>query len=337
MSNSHTHVDTESWSPPDYTVDSDGKLVGASNDHHPNNWGRWGPLDQVGTVNYITPNIVAEAARLIRSGRTVSCAIPLDSSGPVYPGRAGVFHAFTYPGSDYVAGAPISRQLGQYHGTDDMLFMPLQGSTQWDGLAHAGFDNTLYNGFWIGTVAATSGARKCSIHNMKARLQGRGVLLDMISLKGVDRLEPGYAIKSADLEECANSHGVEIRSGDILIIRTGHVPHFYRLDDKAAFFSEGAPGLSVETVEWLHAKEIAAVAMDNLAIEVEPFEEPVTHPFPLHVRLIRDLGMTLGEIWWLEDLVEACKQEGRFEFFISAAPLNVTNAVGTPVNPVAIF
>jgi kynurenine formamidase len=327
----------EAWTPPDYRVDENGKIVGAVNARTPNNWGRWGPIDQMGTMNLITPDVIAHAATLIRTGRSVSCAVPLDNTGPVYPGRAGVFHAFTYAGSDYVAGAPIAHQLGSCHVTDDVLFMPLQGSTQWDGLAHVGTDNMLYNGFWVGTVAASSGARRCSIHHMKARMQGRGVLLDLVSHQNVERLMPGHAITVAELESCAKAEGLKFRAGDMLVIRTGHVPHFYTMPDKHAFFANGAPGLSITTADWMHAHDIAAVAMDNIAIEVEPFEQPCDHPFPLHGRLIRDLGMSLGEIWWLEDLAAACRDTGRYEFFLTAAPLNLTNAAGSPINPVAIF
>jgi len=325
------------WRPPDYRVDENGKVAGAVNHRQPNNWGRWGALDQVGTVNLITPQAVAYAAGLIRSGRTVSCAVPLDNTGPVYPGRSGIFHAFTISGADYVAGAPISHQLGTCHITDDVLFMPLQGSTQWDGLAHVGTDHMLYNGFWIGTVTSSAGAECCSIHAMKASMQGRGVLLDLLSHQSARRLMPGHAITTAELDACAAAQRVQIRSGDILLIRTGHVPYFYSLADKQSFFTGGAPGLSITTVDWLHTHEIAAVAMDNIAIEVEPFEQPCEHPFPLHQRLLRDLGLPLGEIWWLEDLAMACREAGRYEFFLSAAPLNVTNAAGSPINPIAIF
>ncbi len=340
MNTSPTHPmapDWPGWTPPDYSVDADGKVIGAVNDRQPNNWGRWGALDQIGTANFITAEVVAAAARLIRSGRAVSCAVPLDNTGPVYPGRAGVFHSFTLAGTDYVAGAPIAHRLGCCHITDDVLFMPLQGSTQWDGLAHVGVGTMLYNGFWIGTVSASAGARCCSIHLMKNRLQSRGVLLDLVAHLSVERLLPGHAITVRELEACAEAQGVEIRTGDILVIRTGHVPYYYTLADKTPFWTAGAPGLSIETANWLHAKQVAAVAMDNIAIEVEPFEQPCAQPFPLHGRLIRDFGMSLGEIWWLEDLAAACKEEGRYEFFLSAPPLNVTNAAGSPVNPIAIF
>lgn len=193
--------------------------------------------------------------------------------------------------------------------------MPLQGSTQWDSLAHIYHDDVMYNGFWMGNVEGFGGAGTCSIQNMKDSLTSRGVLLDLPRHLGQDRLEPGKPILAADLNSCADAQGVQIRRGDILTIRTGHVPWFYSLEDKSEFWSAGAPGLSITTVDWLHEKEIAAVAMDNVAIEVEPSEEPSDRIYPLHVRLIRDLGLTLGEVWWLEDLAAECEKEERWEFF----------------------
>jgi kynurenine formamidase len=325
------------WTAPAYRVDADGKVVGYVNDRQPNNWGRWGELDERGTVNFITPELVAAAARLVRTGQAISCAIPLDSRGPVHPSRPGVVHLYGYTGADFIAGSAAGQALPHFQGSDDYIFMPLQGSTQWDGIAHFFYRDTMYNGFWIGNVEALMGARRGSIHQLKDRLAGRGVLLDLPRHLGVDRLQQGHGITSAELDACAAAQGVEVRTGDLLLIRTGHVPWFYELADKSTFWNGGAPGLSIETVEWVHTREIAALAMDNVAIEVEPFEEPYEHVYPLHSRLIRDLGLTLGEVWWLEDLAAACAEEGRWEFFLSAAPLNVTNGSGSPLNPIAFL
>lgn len=326
----------ETWTPPAYTVDAHGKVVGAVNHRTPNNWGRWGELDERGTVNFITPEHVAAAASLVRFGRVVSCAVPLDSKGPVHPSRPGIMHFYGYTGSDFIAGSVFgSRTRSQ--ATDDYLLMPLQGSTQWDGLAHFGSDDLLYNGFWLGNVETYGGARRCSIHQLKETLVGRGVLLDLPRHHGVDRLLPGHAITPRELEECAAAQGVEIGTGDILLLRTGHVPWFYELEDKSEFWTAGAPGVGMSTVEWFHEREIAALAVDNIATEVEPFEDPESASYPVHARLIRDLGLTLGEIWWLEDLAAACAEEGRWEFLVSAPPLNITNASGSPVNPVAVL
>lgn len=325
------------WTPPEYTVDDDGKRVGYKNAAVPNNWGRWGDLDERGTTNFITPDTVVSAASLIRTGKTISCAIPLDAGGPVHPSRPSVVHFFGYNGADHLAGSQLQVAAPRFQGADDYIFMPLQGSTQWDGLAHIYHDDVMYNGFWMGNVEGFGGVGKCSIQRLKDTLTSRGVLLDLPRHLRQDRLEPGKPILSEDLDACAAAQGVEIRRGDILIIRTGHVPWFYSLEDKAEFWDAGAPGLSITTVDWLHDKQVAALAMDNVAIEVEPSEPPYDRAYPLHVRLIRDLGLTLGEVWWLEDLAAECEKEHRWEFFCCAPPMNVTNGAGSLLNPTAVF
>ena len=327
---------TPGWTPPNFSVDENGKVIGYKNERTPNNWGRWGELDQRGTTNFITPDKIRDAAKLIQTGQVISCAIPLDSTGPIHPTRSGIVHLYGYTGTDFVAGGEMARLYPNFQGTDDYIFMPIQGSTQWDGLAHFFYRDTMYNGFWIGMVEAFGGARRCGIHHQKSSLVGRGVLLDVAQHKGVDRLEPQYAIKAEDLDACIQAQGVEVRTGDILLIRTGHVPWYYTLRDKSEFWKVGAPGLSITTVDWIYQKEIAAVAIDNIAIEVEPFEEGWEHVYPLHARLIRDLGLTLGEVWDMEELSRACAEDGRYEFFLSAPPLNLTNASGSMVNPVVI-
>jgi kynurenine formamidase len=325
------------WSPPDYTVDEHGKIVGYVNERQPNNWGRWGELDQRGTANLITPEVVSAAAELIQTGEIISCAAPLDATGPVHPTRNGMTHFYAYTGADFIAGTEMREHFPNFQGTDDYLIMATQASTQWDGLSHFGYKDTLYNGFWMGNVEQYMGAKRCSIHQMKESLCGRGVFLDIARHKGVERLEQGYAITVDDLEACIEAEGVTIRSGDILIFRTGHLPWWYTLKTAERLsFWDGEPGLSITCVDWLHEKDIAAVAADNIALEVSPHEGEYEHVYPMHSRLIRDLGMTLGEIWNLEPLSRSCAKDGRYEFFVAAQPLNLTNASGTPLNPIVI-
>jgi kynurenine formamidase len=326
------------YKPPGYEVDERGKIIDYVNDRTPNNWGRWGEMDERGTMNFITPEMVQQAKDLIQDGRVISMAIPLDATGPVHPTRPGVQHYWGYTGADMIAGSAISAVYPKAQATDDYINMPLQASTQWDGLSHFAYADSLYNGFWLGNVETISGANRCSIHNMKESMCGRGVLLDVAKQKGVKRLEPGYAITPDDLDETAAAEGVEIREGDIMIVRTGHVPWYYELEagaEKLTFF-EGSPGISMACVEWIYDKSIAAIAMDNVAIEVEPIEEPYEHAYPVHARLIRDLGLSLGEIWNLDPIAEDCASDGRYEFFVAAQPLNLTNASGSPLNPIAI-
>lgn len=329
-----------SWTPPQYHVDANGKVVGYVNTRSPNNWGRWGELDEYGTTNFITPQMLVDAARLVKTGRPYSLAIPLDRWGPVHPARAGgVVHQFSWTGSDAVIGGQLTSSIpGGFQGSDDYIFMPLQGSTQWDALCHYSFDDCTYNGFWVANTESFAGARRLSISQQKDRLNGRGVLLDIAGHLGVTRLAPDFAITPAHLDACAEAQGVIVGTGDILLVRTGHLSWWYELamEDRAQFWAS-SPGLSITTAEWIYEHEIAALAADNGAVEVEPFEEPDAIYYPLHARLIRDLGLTLGELWWLDDLAAACRAEQRWEFFLCAAPLNVSNGAGTPLNPIAIL
>ena len=235
-----------------------------------------------------------------------------------------------------VSGSNLGRRFPGYQGSDDYLIMPIQGSTQWDGLAHIGSDDTIYNGFWLGNVEARFGAKRCGIDHLKESLVGRGVLLDLPRYFDVERLSPGHAITSDELSACAGFQGTQLARGDLVLIRTGHLPWYYELMSKDEFWRSAAPGLSADCAQWAADFEMAAIAMDNVGIEVEPFAEG-GQIYPLHVRLIRDLGLTLGEMWWLEELSEVCFEGGRYEFFLSAPPLRIVNGSGSMINPVAIF
>jgi kynurenine formamidase len=325
----------QGWEPPRYTVDENGKIRGLANQRSPNNWGRWGDLDQRGTANLITPEKIVQAAALIRTGEVISCAIPLHSSGPVHPSRPRVTHLFSYTGADFVAGSPggVEAFGPQFQGADDYVFMPLQGSTQWDGLAHFFVDDAMYNGFWMGNVDSFAGARRNAIGLLRESLVGRGVLLDVARQLDTDRIPEGHAITPGELDATCAAEGVEVAAGDILLIRTGHIPYYYQLKNKAEFWSRGAPGIGAACIEWLARKDVAALAVDNISVGVNPHEDDGPS---LHGRLITDLGLTIGEVWWLEELAESCARDGRYEFFISAPPLYVPDGVGSPINPVAI-
>jgi kynurenine formamidase len=302
----------------------------------PHNWGRWGDTDEIGTANYITPEMIVRAAGLIRKGMVFSCAIPLDERGPVYPGRLAPKHLMTISGADYAAGMRGfgSVPAGGIKFADDYIFMPLQASTQWDALSHAWYGDRLYNGVDEREVRGT-GARRLAIDKLHGHFVGRGVLLDLPrALDRGERLAPGYAIGAADLDRAVSAAGTRVGSGDILLIRTGHLSWFYTLKDKAEFW-KGAPGLGRSTVAWLHEREVAAVGIDTVAVEVQPAEEAGAQ-LPLHGQFIRDLGMTLGEMFLLDQLAADCAADGVHECFFVGQPLRITGAVGSPLNPLAI-
>jgi kynurenine formamidase len=239
-------------------------------------------------------------------------------------------------GADYAAGHPTFGTIpeGGMKFADDYMFAALQSSTQWDALSHAWYGDMLYNGVPETDVRST-GASRLGIDRLYQHFVGRGVLLDLPrAIRGGERLPQGYAISAADLERAVGFAGTDVRRGDILLMRTGHVPWFYTLKDKREFW-KGAPGLGRTTVEWLHAREVAAVAMDTAAIEVQPPED-AEQGLPLHGLLLRDLGLTLGELFDLEALAADCATDGVYEFLFVGQPLRIPGAVGSPINPLAI-
>ncbi len=295
------------------------------------NWSRWGADDQLGTLNFITGEARRNAAGLIRSGRTFDLSMPFDAIGPqrfgVTKGRFDPIHLMiSLPTeSDRPAGIAFA---------DDAIMMPLQCSSQWDSLAHAGYDGLLYNGVPMTEVTATDGALRNSIDKIVASPVGRGVLLDIPRLRGVGRLEPGDAIMAEELTAAATEQRVEIRSGDIVLVRSGWYQHVLA-EDYAGYMNPEVPGLDVSCCEWLAENEIAAVGSDTYCVERKPSGQPgVTHP--VHAVLIRDLGMTLGEMFNMEDLAADCAADGVWEFFFTGIPLKLAHCVGSPVSPVVI-
>jgi len=211
--------------------------------------------------------------------------------------------------------------------------MPLQCATQWDSLAHVYYDGQLYNGF-PATAITAAGAARNAIDRVGAGIVSRGVLLDVARLWGVDRVAPGVAIKPTDLDTAERAAGVRVGTGDVLLVRTGHLAVF-KVDRDREGYLRRTPGLGVACVEWLHARQVAAVATDTVAVEVIPWEDPAV-PLPLHLLCIRDMGLTLGEMFDLDALAADCARDGVWEFLFSAPPLKVSGGVGSPLNPLAV-
>jgi len=301
------------------------------------NWGRWGPDDELGTLNYVTPDTIAAAGRLVTRGKVFALGIPLQREGPQSGTRQrfNPIHAMFRDGGDAPkTDAEVAAAQG-YGGSDDWIVMPLQCVTQWDSLAHIFYQGKMWNGYDC-TLVTSTGAAKNSIDKTTSRLAGRGVLLDVARLKGVRSLQPGYAITVADLEAAALAQQVEVRRGDFLLIRTGHMTRYLDRKDWRGYDSDDFPGLSIHTAPWLHARQIAAIASDNYAVEVRPSELLPAFRNPFHVVAIPNMGLTLGEIFFLDELAADCAADGRWEFLLVAPPLPVTRAVGTPINPYAM-
>lgn len=302
----------------------------------PSNWGKWGPDDEVGSLNYLGPEQVLAAAGLIRSGKTFTLQRLIgDPKGdPVWPGRTPATRTQIMDESTWDADdAP--QFPGGLHYADDKIDAFLQGSTQYDALGHVWYGGQLYNGYDARTTVG--GMEVASVEPIAQRgVVGRAVLLDMARFRGKETLDSAETFTHEDMLACAEKQGVEIRPRDILLIRTNYLQRFFELGDK---FYEGfcEPGMvySPELVQWFADMEIPNLVTDTIANEV------TTDPnngvaLVLHNALMRNLGIAFTEICDLESLAADCAEDGTYEFFYAAAPLKVAKGSGSPVNPLAI-
>jgi kynurenine formamidase len=292
------------------------------------NWGRWGDDDEIGTINLITDDVVKAAAKEIKTGKRFALGIPMDEDGPqmgAIPGRDNPVREMI------MVDTPLTGDPSDFTTSDDKVTMGVQACTHWDGLGHVSYEGTLYNGVPSSVITA-AGATRLGIQNIRT-LVSRGVLLDVARAKGVDRLEGGYPITGADLDAAAAFGKVDVRAGDVILLRTGQMQLFLAGDREA--YGVPCAGPSLQSVEWFRDHDVAAVATDNIVFEVYPCERDDAM-LPVHLLHIVDMGMTQGQNWNMEDLSADCADDGRYTFFLDASPMPLTNAVGSPVNPVAI-
>ena len=302
------------------------------------NWGRWGEDDKLGALNLVGPEEVLRAVATVESGRTISCTLPLDQSGP----QRGLLrnnprNVMVATGTDHVSGAQdeLPAGLGPAYGfgrSDDMLIVPNQAGTAWDALSHVFWEGHMWNGRSAALVSS-HGAAVNGIEGYAGKMIMRGVLLDIARSKQVETLEPGYAISIEDLEAAAEFGGVEVMKGDAVLVRTGHLGA--RRGEWGDFAGGPTPGLSVHTAPWLHAKNIAAVATDTWALEVRPSELGVFQP--LHIIALVHIGLALGEMFDLDQLASSCAELNRYQFLLAAPTLPITGASGSPTPVIAVM
>ena len=295
------------------------------------NWGRWGPDDELGTLNYITPDKVAAAAALVQSGRSVSMAIPINKvAGPDNPNPAVHFMSLMHD-------LPVS-ESGLSFG---MCFLGMASHgdchTHVDALNHVAYRGQLYNGRPASELTSR-GSQWGDIAAYANGIVGRGVLLDAARHRRVDWLEPGEAVTRAELEAIEAAAGVRVGEGDILVFRTGH--HARRLalgpwNNEYAPAGEGKAGLHVDTIPWMHERRVAAFLPDGDGETVPSNVEGM--PYPIHPLQLTAMGMCISDSLQLEDLARACEEEGRCEFMVVGLPLRLPGATGSPWNPIAIF
>jgi kynurenine formamidase len=297
-------------------------------------WDAFGRHDELGTINFITPAVVLAAVKLVREGVVVNLNLPIGENW-----------------SPWGSGRQATRsEFRTDNGRDDRLDnFYLQGTTQWDSLRHVRFKGL--ECYYGGRTDKELDAGELGIHVWAARgIISRGVLLDVEGYFAGQggNLSPNdrFQISGDLLDDIASAQGVEIRPGDVVLLRTGWLKWYQSLaedtrEDVQAQFKANRrflrmPGIdpSRETVGWFWNHRIAGVAIDTPAFEALEYRREDGWA---HQRLIPLLGMAIGELWALDDLGQKCLQTGSFEFLLMSAPLNVPQGVGTTANAYAIF
>lgn len=308
-------------------------------DSPPSNWGKWGPDDEVGSLNYLTPAEAIRGVAAVHTGEVHTLQVPIGLPGipdPVWPGREPAVRTQVMDESHFERGTEPEPTDG-HHWADDKIDMFLQGSTQYDALAHYWYDGAVWNGY--AASSTVGGLDRASVLPIGERgVVGHAVLIDIARAHGVSALSAGEPISLQDLLAAAASQGTVIEKRDILILRTGWIGSYYDPDtSREEFYSDwNEPGLaySRELVEWFQKMEIPNLVTDTIANERSFYDGGLQ--LPLHCALMRNLGVAMTELCQLDELAEACAADSRWEMLYSAAPLKVAQASGSPVNPVVI-
>ncbi len=310
------------------------------------NWGRWGPDDQIGTLNLIDGAARRRAAAAVVDGTAYALGLPLSAEEGI---QAGFVPGRVNPSLTMICvNDPLSADPAWICSSEDVVTLATQCATHWDGLAHVSYGagpggRKLYNGYAAESITE-DGATELGIHHVRT-LVSRGVLLDVARAKGLDVLEPGYPITPDDLDAACNLGGVAAEPGDVVLVRTGQMVHL-GLPGRPGLRGEAptrdlvkytwpTPGLTMATAVWFRDRDVAAVATDTLVLEVYPCESDELY-LPVHLLHLVEMGMTQGQNWVLDELADACASDGRYDFLLDATPLPFTRALGSPVNPVAV-
>jgi kynurenine formamidase len=289
------------------------------------NWNRWGPDDQTGTVNLITPAIRKAAAALVREGVSFSMERDIEltkAADNPEPMTLNVVH-------------PGKGQTSKNGYTADTLLVVYHNyvQTHMNALSHFLYEGKMYNGFSQDLVTAENGAQKNNIMSFKNGVVTRGVLMDMARHKGMDWLEPGDAIFPADLEAWEKKAGINVQTGDIMFVRTGRSLRREKLGPWP--LSDGLAGIHMDCAKWMHERGVAIVGSDGDQ-DVRPSRVKGVGA-PIHTLCLVAMGMPVFDELDLELIGREADQRKRWEFLTIAAPLAIPGGTGSVLNPLAIF
>ncbi len=337
---------------------------------HGSTWGDFGPDDELGRLNLITPEKVRQGVAEVREGLTFCLSLPLEYPGGniLNPRRHPPVIRPTLRGSRPNFNFRLCEEVPDATDviSDDLVVMHLQYSTQWDSLAHVGqlFDAhgdgrpeaVYYNGFRAdedvvgpsgggdagvpsGPARTSSQARRLGVHRMAEHgLQGRGVMIDLHAHLGREPVAVGYDALMRVIE----ADKVEVEKGDMVCLHTGFGQLLLEqggAPDPAVVNNACAAldGRDQKLLQWITNSGLSCLIADNYAVETHPAlpGEGCCAQLPLHEHCLFKLGVNLGELWHLTPLADWLRANGRYRFLLTAPPLRLTGAVGSPAMPVA--
>jgi kynurenine formamidase len=304
------------------------------------NWGRWGNEDQLGTLNYVTAAHRVRAASLVREGIVVPLGMDLDPNEPD-PLKRGT----------RIELEPVTYAMGRMTAVRETLTLTPHGSlTHLDSPAHIGWDGRFYNGFTADEMLGPHGVRRLSVHQARAGVVTRGVLLDIAAVRGLDWIENGDGIFPEDILAAEERQGVHLEQGDVLVARTGYLKRALSSEADSHY---GGVGYHASTMPLLHERGVAVIGSDALN-DMNPSGYALSSPatpdqfdrldaevaslaFPVHALALSAMGAWLLDHVEVEELAATCRRLDRWEFFLSIEPLRMVGSTGSHVNPLAVF
>ncbi|MGE5595862.1 MAG: cyclase family protein [Hyphomicrobiales bacterium] len=287
------------------------------------NWGRWGDDDNAGTINLITPEKRQRAAGLVKSGRAVSLAYPLNTVGG--PGNWNPAHHYLRAGAEFSVD-----YIGLlFHG---------YATTHIDALCHIFWQGKMYNGKPSSDVT-TVGARSGAVDAWANGITTRGVLIDIPRFRNEEHVTLDRPVRGWEIEAAAEQQGSPLEPGDAVLVYSGRAS-FYASHPEHTPGVAPTPGLHADTIPVLHRHDAALLGWDMLDARpsgYEMFDNPPRVGGPVHILGIVMMGLPLLDNARLEPLADACAAENRWEFLLTVNPLNVRGGTGSPVNPIAVF
>lgn len=285
-----------------------------------NNWNRWPERSDRGSLNLADGQSLTRGLSSVSRGEVFSLAIPLSPETWTADHRPAPLRFMTRDGGDYAVGA--GRPDG-FQFAEDTWLLPTHSGTHIDALCHVWYDDEMFDGISSHAVRSTTGAKRLGAEHLAA-VATRGILIDVSA--AADSAGPAGEIGLEEVQRTLERDGIELASGDAVLIRTGWLGN---CDSEHTYYAS-EPGLGMEAAAWLAESGIALVGADNFAFEVHPRTDGGL--FPVHRLLLRDYGIPILENAWLDDLAGA----GVSEFLMIASPLPLVGGTAGPVAPLAI-